>query len=75
MLESFNSDTRKLRATNQDLKTYTGSVKKERAEYPEHNTLHFENVANITADSDIITPHKKQNGGGEDSQEDHQIPL
>ena len=45
------------------------------AAYPEHSTTHFNNVANITVDSDIITPHKKQNGGGEDSQEDHQIPL
>ena len=43
-------------------------VKKELAAYLEQNTLHFENVANITGDSDIIAPHKKQNGREEDSQ-------
>ena len=34
MLESLNSETKKLRATNQDLRTYIHSAKKESAAYP-----------------------------------------
>ena len=43
--------------------------------YMEHNTLHFENIANITGDSDNISPYKKQNGIEEDSQESCKIPF
>ena len=32
------------------------------AAYLEHNTAHFNNIANITANSDSITPQKKNNG-------------
>ena len=44
-----------------------------RAAYPEHSTTHFNNIANITVDSDIITPHKKQNGREENIQKDRDI--
>ena len=60
---------------NQALLTYVDIVKKELSTYLEQNTLYFENVANITGDSDIISPHKKQNGRQEDSQESFKIPF
>ena len=50
----------------QDLQTQIDSVKKERAAYPEHNTLHLENFTNITVNSYSITPQKRQNGIEED---------
>ena len=43
-----------MRSINKDMKTYIESVKKEHAAYPEHNILYFENVANITLDSDNV---------------------
>ena len=60
---------------NRDIKTYIDSCNKERAENTEQNTLHLENVARITVDSDSITPQKKQNGIEEYKQEDCQIPF
>ena len=33
-----------------------------RVAYPEQRTLHFENVAKITANSDSVIPKEKQNG-------------
>ena len=74
-MESFNSETKELRATNQDMQTYIDSCNKERAAYTEHKNLHFKNIADITVDSYIINPHKKKNGREEDFQEDSQIPL
>ena len=44
-------------------------LRKERAAYPEQNTLHLENVENLSIVSDSITPKKTQNGREEDSQE------
>ena len=49
--------------------------KKEIAAYLDQNTLHFENVAKITGDRDIIAPHKKKNGIEEDSQESCKITF
>ena len=75
MLKSFNYEAKELLATNQYLIIYIDSVDKERAAYPEENTLHFKNVAKITVDSYSITPQKIQNGKEEDRQEKRQIPL
>ena len=44
-----------------------------RTEYPEQNTSHFNNVANITVNSNSVTPQKKKNGIEEDHQEDCNI--
>ena len=44
------------------MQNFTDVCSKERAEYPEHNTLHIENVVKITVDIDSITPQKKKNG-------------
>ena len=60
ILESFNSDTNKLCATNRDMQTYIGSCKKERIVYPEQKHLHFKKIVNIIANSDSITPQKKK---------------
>ena len=65
MLESFNYETKELRATNQDLNNYIDSFHKESersAEYLEQSTTYFDNVANITIVSDSIPAQKKQNG-------------
>ena len=65
MLESFNYEKKELNTTNQYLEDYIASCHKEserRAVYKEQITEHFNNVADITADSDSITPQKKQNG-------------
>ena len=43
--------------------------------YPEYSTEHFNSVANITVDSDGITPQKKQNGIEVYIQEYHKIPF
>ena len=39
-LKSFISETKELRATNQDMQTYIDRCNKERAAYKEHNNLH-----------------------------------
>ena len=47
------------------MQTYIDSCKKEsekHAAYPEQSNVHFENVANITVDSDSITPREKKTG-------------
>ena len=45
------------------------------AAYPEHSTAYFNNFANITINSDSITPKNKQNMREENSQKDHEIPF
>ena len=75
MLDSFNYKTKYFLSTNQDFLDYFDSAKKELAAYPEQNTLHFNNIANITIHSDSITPQNKQNEREEDHQEHGQIPL
>ena len=40
--------------------TYIDTVEKEHTTYPEHNTSHFENVSNITINSDSVTLQKKK---------------
>ena len=65
MFDLFNYETKKLCETNQDLRTYIDSCHKEperSTSYPEQSTAHFNIIENITADSFIITPQKKQNG-------------
>ena len=37
-------------------------VSKTCAAHPEHGTVHFNNVVNITISSDSTTPQEKQNG-------------
>ena len=73
--DKINVDIKELCAINRDIQTYIDSCKKERAANTEQNTLHLENVARITVDSDSITPQKKQKGREEYHQEDYQIPL
>ena len=71
MLDSFKYKTKELHATQRDLQTYIDSCHKEserRAAYTEHSTANFNNVANITVNSDIITSQKKQNVIAEDCQ-------
>ena len=49
-------------STNRDLQNYIDSCHKEseiRAAYPEQRNANLNNVANITVNSDGITPHKK----------------
>ena len=78
MLETFNYETKELRATNRVLQTYIASCHKESergAAYTEQNTTHFHKVANINIDSDSITPHKKQSGIEEDHYKGRKIPL
>ena len=75
MLESFNSERKELRTVNQDSQNYIDSVKNERAEYPEQNTLYVKKVANITINSGSIDPQKKQNGKEEYFQENCKIPF
>ena len=60
MLEEFKLETKGFRETNRETKTNIDSRKKESAVYLEQNTLNFENDANITANSDSITPQKKK---------------
>ena len=63
---------------NRDLINYIDSCHKEserRAGYPEQINVHFNNVANITVDSDSITSQKKQYGREEYFPEYRQIPL
>ena len=63
---------------NLDLRTDIDIFHKEsvrRASYQEQSTTCFNNVADITVDSDGITPQKKQSGGDEYFQEDRQIPF
>ena len=68
MLKSFNYYGKELRTMNQGLITYIDSVRKDHVEYPEQNTLHFEKNVNITVNSVIITPQKKQSEREEDIQ-------
>ena len=75
MLESSNSDINELHSTNQDLRTYIYNIKKESEAYPEQNTLHFENVANVAVNSDGTTTHKNKNGIKEYCQENCHISL
>ena len=63
---------------NRDLRTYIDICHKESeicAAYTEHSTAHFNNIAKIDVDYDIITPQKKKNGREEDINEDRQIPF
>ena len=60
--DKINVDIKELCAINRDIQTYIDSCKKESAANTEQNTLHLENVARITVDSDSITPQKKQKG-------------
>ena len=44
------------------------------AAYPEHGTANFNNIANITIDSDSINPKNKRNGKEGKIQKDCEIP-
>ena len=75
MFESFNYEREKIRTADQNLRTYTDSVKKDHLAYLEKNTLHFENVADITVNSDGIIPEKKRNRREGDHQKNCKIPF
>ena len=45
------------------------------AAYPEQSTIHFENVVNITVDSDCVITQEKQDRSEEYFQEDRKIPY
>ena len=65
MVESFYSVKYTLCKMSRYLRTYIDNCNKEkeiRAAYSEKSTPHFDNVANITIDSDDITPQKKKMG-------------
>ena len=56
----FNCETKELRSTNKDMKTYIDSCKKERVEYLEHNNANVDTVVNIKINSDNLNPQQKQ---------------
>ena len=71
MFESLYYETKVLSAMKRYLQNYIDSCHKEserHAAYPEHITAHFNNVENITVNSDSIT-HRRKNGREEDCQE------
>ena len=70
----FSSETKELRATNQDMQTYIDSCNKEHAAYTEQKNSHLRTIADIAVDSCIITPHKKKWGRGK-FQEYRHIPF
>ena len=73
VLDIYSYYIKEINSTNRDMQTYIDSYKKESekcAAYPEHSTVHFEYIANITVDSDSVISQEKQNGSEEDCQED-----
>ena len=75
---SFNSETKELFATSQDLKNYIDICHKELercAAYPEQSTENFNKITNINIDSDVINPQNKLNWREENHQEDSHIPF
>ena len=72
----YKYDIEKIHAIKQEIREHIDSCykgSKSCAEYLEHSTAHFNNVANITIDSDSITPKNKKNWREENSQKDHEI--
>ena len=64
IVEIYNSKINYIRSTNQDMQNYIDICLRElerRADYPEHSTAHFENVANITVNSASVI-HQEKNG-------------
>ena len=62
MVEIFNSEIKDIHYTNQDMQIYIDTCDKEPEKcevYLEQSTAHLENVANITADIDIVIPQEK----------------
>ena len=58
----YSSNIKEIHCTNQDLQNYIDIVKKERAAYTAHKTLHFKDISKITVNSDSVTPQKKKMG-------------
>ena len=56
MVQTFNSETKEICSTNRYMQTYIDSVKNDHVDYPEQKTSYFENVVNITVNSDIVNP-------------------
>ena len=54
--------------TTWDLWAYMYSIKKERASYKEQNTVYFEKVVKINADSDSVILQEKESWLEEDRQ-------
>ena len=56
---TYKPDIEEIHAINLDMREHINSCHKEsesRTAYPEYNTAHFNNVANISVNSDSITP-------------------
>ena len=78
VLDMYKYKIEDINAITRDIGEHSDSCHKESeipAVYPKYNTAHFNNVANITSNSDSITPHKKQNGREHNIHKDHEIPL
>ena len=63
VLDMYKSDTEEIHTINQDIQEHIDSYHKEPesfALYPEHSTSNLNKIANITIDSDITTPQKKE---------------
>ena len=61
-MDISNSEIKEISSTNWDMKNYIDSCHKEserHTAYPEQSTEHFENVANITVDSDSVITQGK----------------
>ena len=63
IVKIFNSEIKDIHSTNQDMQTYIDSCNKEPEKCEvnlEQSTANLENVANITADIDIVIPQEKK---------------
>ena len=66
IVEIFSYEIREINSTNRDMRNYTDSCHKESercAAYLQQITVNFENVSNITIDSDNVITKDKQNWG------------
>ena len=69
---------KEIHAINRYMREHIDSCQKEfkiSAVYPEHSTAHLNNIANITIESDSITPKNEKNGREENSQKYQNIPF
>ena len=65
IVEIFNSEIKDIHSTNRDMKNYIDSFHKESercAAYLKQSTIHFENVSNITINSDSVIQNINKTG-------------
>ena len=65
IVDIYSSEVKKIHYTSGYLQTYIHGYNKESekcAAYPGQSTVYFENVANITVNSESVIPKMKQNG-------------